>query len=490
MSEQVSYKTIFKTTFLFSFVKIFQILAGIIKNKFVDILLGAEGVGIIGILSNSVSLLQQVAGLGISQSAVKDISEANVLNDKKRFSRTITLTNRVILFTCLLGCFIAIMFSPLLSKWTFGDKSYTIAYIGMALVVGLNILTEGQLAILKGMRQLRALAKASMIGSVVGLITSVPMYYFFGKEGIVPSLIITAFSAFFFSNYFVREIRYEKLLISLKDILNEVSPMVKMGIALMFVGFLTLLSDLIIVAYIRSHGGLKIVGLYRAGTAIIISYFGIILNAMETDYYPRISAVNKDNNKLQEEVNRQSEVGLVFIFPISVIFVFLSPLIFKLLYSKEFIQSIVYTDFAILGIIIVVCSNCMGMIFLAKQAVKIFTLYSFIHRTLFLPIYIILYNYQGILGLGVAYILNTATQLVIYSIISWYKYNIRLNKKLLITFLSIFGIVFINIYLKKNDNIYLRNSFGLISIFISSLYFHFKAKKVINLNILSYFKVR
>ena len=213
MAEQSSYKGIFKSTFLFSFVRVFQILLGIVRNKVIAVLLGAEGVGIIGILSNSANLLQSGAGLGISQSAVRDISEANGCGNKTRFSRIISLTNRVILFTCLLGCLVTIVLSPLLSKWTFGDKSYTLAYIWMALVVGLNILTEGQLAILKGMRQLRALAKASMIGSVVGLVTAVPLYYFFGKAGIVPSLIVTAVSAVFFCRMYARVFSITSLMV-------------------------------------------------------------------------------------------------------------------------------------------------------------------------------------------------------------------------------------------------------------------------------------
>ena len=389
MSEKSSYKEIYKTTFLFSFVRIFQIFIGIVKNKVLAVLLGAEGVGIIGILSNAISLLQTGAGLGIAQSAVRDVSEANGPDNKTRFSRIISLTNRVILFTCLLGCLVTIVLAPVLSKWTFGDNSYTIAYLWLASVVGLTILSEGQFAILKGMRQLRALAKASMIGSIVGLVTSVPLYYFFGKSGIVPSLIISAISAVFFSNYFVGKIKYEKTNLSLNEIYHEASPMVKMGVALMFVDFLYLLFDLIMSSYMRSHGGIEIVGFYRAGTTIVSSYFGIVLTAMTTDYYPRISAVHLDNTKLEEELNRQSEVGLILIFPIAVLFVFLSPFIIQILYSKEFIQSILYTDYAILATILVVCSNNMGMILLAKQAAKIFTVYSLAHRLLFLPIYII-----------------------------------------------------------------------------------------------------
>jgi len=485
---QNSYKSIFKSTFLFSFVRVFQIIAGILRNKVIAILLGPEGLGIIGILSNSVSLIQSGAGLGISQSAVRDISEANNSKDKDRFSRIISLTNKVILFTCLLGIIITITLSPLLSKWTFGDNSYTIAYIWMALVVGLNILTEGQLAILKGMRQLRALAKASMIGSVVGLVTAVPMYYFFGKAGIVPSLIITAFSAVFFSNYFVRKIKYDKTNFTLTEVKKEASPMVKMGFALMLVGFLGLLFDLVIAAYIRSHGGLDVVGYYRAGTTIISSYFGIVLTAMTVDYYPRISAVHWDNHKLQEELNRQSEVGLILIFPIAVLFVFLSPIIIQILYSKEFIQTIAYTDYAILGTIVIVCSNSMGMILLAKQEAKIFTIYSIVNNVLFIPMYFLFYNFYGLLGLGMSYLLNTLFQLFINGTIIHFKYKIELEKKLKILIAVIFITVLITIFIRKIEILSLRYILGILLFLFTCAYSYYFMKKTMNINIWEYLK--
>lgn len=488
MKEKSEYKGIFKSTFLFSAVRVIQIILAIIKNKVVAILLGPEGVGIIGILSSSISLLQTGGGLGVSQSAVRDISEANSCDEKPRLYRTISLTYRIIFYTCLFGCLITIFLSPQLSKWTFGDRSYTIAYLWLSIVVGLNILTEGQMAILKGMRQLRAMAKASIIGSIVGLFTAVPMYYFFGKAGIVPSLIITAISSVFFSNYFVRRIKYDKIFLSRKKISKESSLMLKMGVALMFVDFLSLLFDLVIAAYIRSNGGLEIVGYYRAGTTIITNYFGIVLTAMTTDYYPRISAVHFDNDKLQEEVNKQSEVGLILIFPMAVIFVFLSPLIMQLLYTKDFIQSVSYTDFAIFGIILAICSNNLAMILMAKQVTKIFTIVSLTGRLILIPIYIVFYYYFGLLGLGISFLINIIFQLVTYALINYRKYDIKLNVALYKQLSIILTTLTVAILFRNIDNLLIKYLLGFCIFLFACLYSNRNIKEVMNIDIWTYIK--
>jgi PST family polysaccharide transporter len=117
-------------------VRVFQIIIGIIRNKVIAILLVHEGIGIIGILTSTVSLLQKGASLGVAQSAVRDVSEANALEDFSKYSRIISLTKQVVIFTGLLGCVLTIVISPLLSEWTFGNNSYMLAYLWLAIVVG------------------------------------------------------------------------------------------------------------------------------------------------------------------------------------------------------------------------------------------------------------------------------------------------------------------------------------------------------------------
>ena len=129
MDENSSYKNIFKTTFLFGFVQVFNIIVKVILNKVVAVLLGAEGLGIIGIYNNVSKMIATGAGLGINQSAVRDISEANAERNSEKFSRTISLVNKVIIFTSLLGIAVTLSLSPFLSKWTFGNNEYIIGFL-------------------------------------------------------------------------------------------------------------------------------------------------------------------------------------------------------------------------------------------------------------------------------------------------------------------------------------------------------------------------
>ena len=480
------YGLIFKTTFLFGFVQVFNILVKVGLNKVVALLLGANGMGIIGLYHTATNMLKTGAGLGVNQSAVRDISEANSCNDERRFSFIILLTNRILLITSLLGVVLTIILAPVLSKWQFGDLSKSIQFVWLSLVVGFTILSDGQLAILKGMRRLRDLALSSVLGSFVGLLSAIPFYMLFGEGGIVPSLIISAFAALFFSNYYVRKINYRRFKIPVKQLFKEASPMLKMGIALMLVTFIGSVFDLVVASFISRSGSLADVGYYNAGTTIVSSYFGIIITAMSTDYYPRISAVHNDNNKLAEEMNRQSETGLIMVFPLVVLFIFLSPLFIRILYSAEFNATNAYTDYAMLGTIIIIVSNCMGMILLAKQASNIFIFSVIIQRLLLIGIYLFSYSRLGLMGLGISYIMTGVVHIVFMVFILNRFYKIRLNRDVVSLLLTVLFVTIVTVFIRKIEIAVLKYCLGSFVFLLSTLYSYFYVKNNMGLDILSY----
>ena len=61
--QQASYRQIMKATSLFGGVQVFQIIIAVVRSKFVAILLGPSGMGIVGLLTSTTGL---VAGTPIS----------------------------------------------------------------------------------------------------------------------------------------------------------------------------------------------------------------------------------------------------------------------------------------------------------------------------------------------------------------------------------------------------------------------------------------
>ncbi len=210
--EQSSYRQIFKATSLFGGVQVFNILIGIVRVKFVAVLLGAAGVGIMGLLNAPLQLIISITGLGIAFSAVRDVSEANGTGDQGKIAVVIKTLGRWSWFTGLLGAVITITLAPLLSKWTFGNHEYTWAFIWLSVTLLLQAISKGQSAILQGTRRLKDMAKAGVIGSLLGLVTSIPLYYLYGLQGIVPAMIITAITGLVLSWYFSDRANFSRVI--------------------------------------------------------------------------------------------------------------------------------------------------------------------------------------------------------------------------------------------------------------------------------------
>lgn len=489
--KETSYGTIFKTTFLFGFVQVFKIIVGVVKNKIVAVLLGTEGVGLLGVYSSAISLLQQGAGLGISQSGVRDIADANGKQDRTLFSRAINIINKIVLLTGLLGCVTTLILSHFLSEWTLGNTAHTIGYCILGITVAFNIINEGKQAILKGMRQMKALANASIIGVSIGFITAVPLYYFFGKEGIIPELLIASITACLVSNYFVGKIQYDKEKISIKEAVQASKATFTTGATLMLSSFLAQLANLVIISYIRSHGGLADVGIFNAGTIIMTSYFGVMITALSTDYFPRISAVWNDNSAIQEELNRQSIVSLLLCCPLFVIFITLMPLFIKILYTDEFLPAVDFIKFGVIGTMITIVSNQVDMILVAKFKVKIILIVAVFYRLLQVLINILLYNYYGLIGTGISLAIMGAVHLIIMVTIVYKSYGIKFNKKFLrLSSVVVFFIIISILLLNLENDTFKYGLLGCIIIVLSTLFSLYVCHYKLKINFLKLIKIK
>ena len=232
IEETRSYKSIFKATTLFGGVQLYQILINVIRSKFVAVLLGTAGMGIQGLLQSTLQFVQSISSLGLSGSAVRDVSEANGSGNMEKISRTVTTLRRLVWFTGLAGMIAVMALSPVLSKLTFGSYDYTVPFILLSCILLLDQLASGQRVVLQGLRRLKDLARASAIGATVGLIATVPIYYAFGIKGIVPTLILNSAITLVVTWLFSRKVTVPKAEMTAQETWQEGKLMVKMGIAM------------------------------------------------------------------------------------------------------------------------------------------------------------------------------------------------------------------------------------------------------------------
>lgn len=405
-AEKSSYRSIFKATSLFGGVQVYQILINVIKSKFIAILVGPTGVGIQGLYTSATQLIQNICSMGLSQSAVRDVSEASASGNQARVSLTVTVLRKLVWFTGLLGTIAVAVLSPLLSKSSFGNYDYTVPFIFLSVTLLLDQLSAGQKVVLQGMRKLKYLAKSSALGSTIGLFVSIPLYYLLGLKGIIPTLILHSVTSLCLTWYFSRKIKVEKVKVSTKQTMAEGKNMLQMGIAMSITTVLSMACAFVLRAFIRANGGVDAVGVFTAGYTIMMTYTGLVFTAMSTDYYPRLSSIQHDNSKCKEVINQQGEVGVLILSPLLQVCIVFVPIIVSLLYSNSFLEANTYIVLVAGGMLFKMASWAISFVFVAKGESKLFMINEVTSSAYILAFNLFGYKWMGLNGLGLSFMLS------------------------------------------------------------------------------------
>lgn len=421
--DKSEYRQILKATSVFGGVQVFTIIIKIIRAKFIAILLGAAGMGIAALLNSTLQLVSALTEFGLQTSAVKDVAAANSSGDNYRIGRTVAITRKLVLLTGLLGTFITLVFSSLLSDLTFENYEYTIAFMLISVTLLFNHVASGQSVIMQGMRRVRLLAKAGITGSVAGLVISIPLYYVWGIDGIVPAIMITAFVGLIISWSFARKIPFQKVKVKFREALSEGRGMIQLGFMISVSGLITLGAAQVVRIFISRYGGVADVGLYSAGFSIISVYVGLVFTAMSKDYYPNLSGVAHDNSLARKLINQQSEISILILAPILSVFIIFIHWVVIILYSKEFTAANGMIQYAALGIYFKAVSWSIAYVFLAKGASKLFFWNELLGNVYALTFNIAGYYFWGLDGMGISFLAGYAVYLVQVFIIARIKYR-------------------------------------------------------------------
>lgn len=463
-----SYRQIFKATSILGGVQFFTIIISVLRSKIVAVLLGPVGVGILTIYTTTIALIAQTTNFGLGTSAVKNIAVAAESEDENQLAKTVAVFNRLVWLTGFLGFVVALGLSPFLSEITFGHKKSTLAFVILSITLLFTQVAAAQNVVLQGLRKIQYLAKATALGSFIGLLISVPFYYFMREEGIVPSIVFTSIMTLIVSWIYVKKLNIPNWHIETALLKTEGKEMLRMGLLISFSGMITLAVAHVVRIYISNVGGLDQVGLFTAGFAVVNTYVGMVFTAMASDYYPRLSNVAHDNRLAKASINEQVEIAILILAPILVAFLVFVNWGMIILYSKDFIGAVPMVHWATLGIFFKALSWAIAFIFLAKGASKTFFWNELLANVYILITNILGYYYFGLTGLGISflicYFIYFVQVLWISNRLYAFKFTSSSWKIFLIQF-TIALICFIAVYCFYT---YISYSVGIIMIFISS----------------------
>lgn len=418
-----TYRSIIRHTALFSGVQGFQILIAAIRVKVVAVLLGVEGMGIMSLLNSTLLMLQSVTGLGIERGAVRELSR----HEESQKPQAMATIRHWSLLAALGGAVVMLSLAPTLSRWTFGNEDYAVAYMWLSLALLADTLSKTELAVLQGLQKLRLLARCNLVGSFMGLVISLPVYYVWGVNGIVAGIIAYPACLLAAAVYERRHVGMRAKRQSPAVSVRAGKELVMLGIMLTISGFVGTLSAYLFNIYLNNFGSTQDVGLYHSGFGLIDKYVAVLFVAMLTDYYPRLSAVYTNNAEVRHILTRQTNVAVLVLVPIVAGFITTAPLIVRIFLSSEFLAVIPFLLWAILGMVFKVPATSLAYILIAKGDSRMFLLTEVISWTTILCFNIVGYELWGIEGIGIAFLGGYASYFIMMMVVCARKYGITLR---------------------------------------------------------------
>lgn len=469
VDNDATYDHIVKYTGLFGGVQGLNMLINIVRNKITASLLGSSGIGLINIYNKVAGLIGQATNLGISFSAVKHVAELSDTADTGRRNELIDTVRMWCLMTAALGILVGTTLSPWISWWTFRNYDYTFTFCIVSLIVAMGTVTAGEIAILKGLKQLKKVAIISIFSALGTLLVSIPIYYFGGLNGVVSALAASNATVLGIHLYYTAQVAPWRRSIATYRSIRQGVPMAKLGIAYILAGVIGQGADFLISTFILNHGSLAHVGLYNTGFLLVTYVGSLLFTSVEADFFPRLSALTHDVKRMNKTINQQIEVCVLLITPCLIAEVIAMPLIVRILYTAQFAQAVPMATFATFYLFFKSMTLPVAYLALAKGDSKTFFIAELLYG-IFVAIAVpVGFMRHGLAGAGFALSLaNLFDLLMIYTFYS-IKYGFRPALRPMGAYLIQFLLLGTSVYASTLSGTPARWVLGIAALLLSAL---------------------
>jgi O-antigen/teichoic acid export membrane protein len=423
------YQSIVKSNAVIGGAQVMQMLISILKAKIIAVLLGSAGMGINAILYSTLLAIYNFSSLGINHSAVRNISQIHESGDINKLSKLLKIFKLLVLATGLLGLMICLTGSMWLSKFSFGNTKYIWSFVILSAAVLFMSLANGEITIFKGTRNLKLLAQSSVISPFISLIVSIPFFYFLKLDGIAVSILAAYIFMFLVLYQFGKKITTTKVpKLVFTETKEESKSMIALGIALMTGSTLISLFTYITNIFISRTGSIQDVGLFQGAASITVQSTLVIGTILASDFYPRLSSVCNENDKVNKMVNLQLEIITLVIAPIVVLLMLFTPLIVRLLLSSEFVLIVPMVQWMAFSLLFRGIWQTMSYIILAKGDKTAYFIYdALVGNGLNFGLNLLAYTFGGLTGLSISFVAGSVFVSLILFSVARKRYHLRIT---------------------------------------------------------------
>lgn len=393
-----------KTSILSATITLSKISSGFIVSKVVAIITGPSGVALIGQFMNFITVILTFSNGGINNGVVKYTAEFE--NDDAKLKNLFSTSLRISIYCSLVIGVFLILLNSTISLWIFNTTVYNNIVKTLGITIILYSINSLLIAILNGKKQLKSFTIVNILGSIISLIFTLVLVYFYKVEGALYSLVLSQSIIFFVtliiivkSQWFSWQYfgRYFDKAIALK--LGQYSLMA-------IATALTIpISQILIRKMIIEKLGIDDAGYWQGMMKISDGYLMIVTTSLNTYYLPKLSSLKEDKD-IQKEILDGYKIILPIVFLGCIIIYFLRFFIIKTLYTSSFYEMEKLFFFQILGDFFKIAAWILAYLMLAKAMIKIYIITEVLFSIMYVIASSLFMNYWQLTGVTVVFCIN------------------------------------------------------------------------------------
>ena len=313
-----------------------RIGASFIISKVLAIFVGPAGLAVMGQFNNLANILQSLSTGGITVGVTKYISE--YADDKPKQIEIINNSIKVVLICSILSTLFVALFYRFLGNYFFKSSAYDTILLVLGLTIVLFSFNSLIAAIVNGFKQFKLFVIINICTSIISLLFTSILAYFFGVQGALISFVLSPAVVFFVSWYLVRKeqwINYNFFKIKTNNkVLKSLSSFALIAINNAVVGAI---AQIAIRTFITGQMNLKVAGIWDGMNRLSAAYLLLITTSIQVYYLPTLSYI-KDNKLLWKEIIKTEKIVIPITLIMFIVIFFFRSIIINILFTKEFYQ--------------------------------------------------------------------------------------------------------------------------------------------------------
>lgn len=375
----------------------------LITTKVVAVLVGPNGVALLGQFTNLLTTLTTTSTGGISNGVVKYVSQYE--KDEKQYYAYINTALSITLTSSFLTSLFLVVFAKQLCLSLFGEISYLSVIYVTAFTILLYAINTLLLSVINGRKMYDKFILINLLSSITGFVFTLILVYFLKTYGALLALATYQSVVIIITIYLIKKNRIF-ILRSVGLSFAKEKWRNLLGYSLMaLVALVWPLANILIRSTLIVQVSTSSAGIWEGMTKVSVLISAIVGTAVSTYFLPRFSEVN-DEKILRKEIVSGLKIILLFTFGIVVCLYLFRVNIIEILFTNEFSSMKDLFIYQLSGDFFWVAKMLLTVVLVAKAMTLKYILLEIIFGFMYIALSMLLiYNGFGVESVPIAHLI-------------------------------------------------------------------------------------